>query len=179
LQAHGRNVAVLSRGYKSRKVKRKKSLFGRGQPEPPPRVVSDGNELLLDSLHASELARNEQPRDGRLEFRSEQWDLDTATFGAEHERDCIRWTGSATGAVADAVSRAHQMGLAADQAEHAVLRLFGTGLYAGAAADATDGINDRMQGRRIDQASRLRLLLRGTARIFMPFAPDEVPGPDQ
>lgn len=54
LQAHGRNVAVLSRGYKSQKVKRKKTIFGKAPPEPPPRVVSDGNELLLDSLHAGD-----------------------------------------------------------------------------------------------------------------------------
>jgi tetraacyldisaccharide 4'-kinase len=56
LQGHGRKVAILSRGYKSRrkKKKRKARWFGRPAPEEPPRVVSDGNELLLDSLQAGD-----------------------------------------------------------------------------------------------------------------------------
>jgi tetraacyldisaccharide 4'-kinase len=54
LQAGGRRVAILSRGYKS--VPRKRSLLDRlRQKEPdPPRVVSDGKSLLLDSLTAGD-----------------------------------------------------------------------------------------------------------------------------
>ena len=55
LRERGRHVAILSRGYKSQKEKRKKSRrFGKKEPEPPPRVVSDGNDLLLDSLRAGD-----------------------------------------------------------------------------------------------------------------------------
>jgi tetraacyldisaccharide 4'-kinase len=51
----GRRVAILSRGYKSvpRSVPRKR--FGRkDKSEQPPRIVSDGKSLLLDSLTAGD-----------------------------------------------------------------------------------------------------------------------------
>jgi tetraacyldisaccharide 4'-kinase len=52
LQSGGRKVAILSRGYKSVDRRRKKSWFekviGQGG-ETPPRVVSDGKRVLLDS----------------------------------------------------------------------------------------------------------------------------------
>src|SRR3712207_1582231 len=51
LRAGGRRVAILSRGYKSippPSEKRGWSLFG-GKPPIPPRIVSDGKSLLLDS----------------------------------------------------------------------------------------------------------------------------------
>ena len=59
LQKGGRNVAILSRGYKSVKPpmrKRMRSRFsGDGHTfQEPPRVVSDGNELLLDSKTAGD-----------------------------------------------------------------------------------------------------------------------------
>lgn len=55
LRERGRNVAVLSRGYKSQQEKRKKKKgFGQPEPEPPPRVVSDGNDILLDSLRSGD-----------------------------------------------------------------------------------------------------------------------------
>ncbi len=68
LQQRGRKVAILSRGYKS-KDQRKESLFARiwrvyvkGAPPPPPKIVSDGDEVLLDSELAGDepfmLARN-------------------------------------------------------------------------------------------------------------------------
>ena len=56
LQKNGRKVAILSRGYKSKRVRKlarwKKWLLrlrGRALPKSPPRVVSDGNKVLLDS----------------------------------------------------------------------------------------------------------------------------------
>src|SRR5438876_9309831 len=53
LQAGGRRVAILSRGYKS--VPRKRKLLSRlhGDSDPP-RVVSDGKSLLLDSVTAGD-----------------------------------------------------------------------------------------------------------------------------
>src|SRR6266571_2067457 len=54
LQSGGRRVAILSRGYKS--VPRKRSLLDRlwKNNVDPPRVVSDGKSLLLDSLTAGD-----------------------------------------------------------------------------------------------------------------------------
>lgn len=56
LQKHGRKVAILSRGYKSKRVRKmsrwKKwfmKLRGIAPPPRPPRVVSDGEKVLLDS----------------------------------------------------------------------------------------------------------------------------------
>src|SRR5437899_5525297 len=54
LQTGGRRVAILSRGYKS--MPRKRSLLSRlynGNPDPP-RIVSDGKSLLLDSRTAGD-----------------------------------------------------------------------------------------------------------------------------
>src|SRR6185436_14197185 len=56
LRGGGRRVAILSRGYKSvpRRAPRKWwSFFGRAAPLPP-RIVSDGKTLLLDSLTAGD-----------------------------------------------------------------------------------------------------------------------------
>ena len=56
LQAGGRRVAILSRGYKSKKpplLKRLSNRFGSEQ-EFVPRIVSDGKELLLDSRTAGD-----------------------------------------------------------------------------------------------------------------------------
>src|SRR5437867_1026165 len=53
LQAGGRRVAILSRGYKS--VQRKRKLLSRLHGDyDPPRVVSDGKSLLLDSVTAGD-----------------------------------------------------------------------------------------------------------------------------
>ena len=56
LQAGGRRVAILSRGYKSvpRRTKRRLIDRIRRRDRSPPRVVSDGNALLLDSLTAGD-----------------------------------------------------------------------------------------------------------------------------
>ena len=56
LQTGGRRVAILSRGYKSvpRPVARKLSQRFRRKKPAPPRVVSDGKSLLLDSLTAGD-----------------------------------------------------------------------------------------------------------------------------
>src|SRR5437588_3600384 len=54
LQTGGRRVAILSRGYKS--MPRRRSLLSRlynGNPDPP-RIVSDGTSLLLDSRTAGD-----------------------------------------------------------------------------------------------------------------------------
>ncbi len=65
LAERGRKVAILSRGYKSRKepfYRRWWRTIVTGLEPPPPRVVSDGREVLLDSDVAGDepymLARN-------------------------------------------------------------------------------------------------------------------------
>ena len=64
LHARGRNVAILSRGYKSKKEPlHRKWLRAITHKEPdPPKVVSDGRRVLLSSLEAGDepymLARN-------------------------------------------------------------------------------------------------------------------------
>src|SRR2546422_10269431 len=89
LQAGGRQVAILSRGYKS--VPRKRSWLDRlrKQDVDPPRVVSDGKSLLLDSLIAGDepymLAHNlkdvivlvdkDRVKSGR--FAIDKWQVDT------------------------------------------------------------------------------------------------------
>jgi tetraacyldisaccharide 4'-kinase len=56
LQSGGRRVAILSRGYKSVPRPTKRSLLDRirRRDSSPPRVVSDGKSLLLDSLTAGD-----------------------------------------------------------------------------------------------------------------------------
>jgi tetraacyldisaccharide 4'-kinase len=64
LQDRGRKVAILSRGYKSKAPPFwKKAWYGiTHTDEPPPRIVSDGQKVLLDSEEAGDepymLARN-------------------------------------------------------------------------------------------------------------------------
>jgi tetraacyldisaccharide 4'-kinase len=64
LRDRGRKVAILSRGYKSKTspLWRKAWYWLSHTDEPPPRVVSDGNAVLLDSEEAGDepymLARN-------------------------------------------------------------------------------------------------------------------------
>jgi tetraacyldisaccharide 4'-kinase len=89
LQSGGRRVAILSRGYKS--VPRKRSWLDRLRKQNlnPPRVVSDGKSLLLDSLTAGDepymLAHNlkdvivlvdkDRVKSGR--FAIDTWKVDT------------------------------------------------------------------------------------------------------
>lgn len=56
LRSGGRRVAILSRGYKSVPQARVKKRFGffRKKVPAPPRIVSDGKSLLLDSLTAGD-----------------------------------------------------------------------------------------------------------------------------
>ena len=56
LQSGGRRVAILSRGYKSVPGRSKRSWLARLREgtEDPPRVVSDGQSLLLDSFTAGD-----------------------------------------------------------------------------------------------------------------------------
>ncbi|MDQ6765291.1 MAG: tetraacyldisaccharide 4'-kinase, partial [Verrucomicrobiota bacterium] len=56
LRTGGRRVAILSRGYKSVPQPMAKKRFGsfRKTVPPPPRIVSDGKSLLLDSLTAGD-----------------------------------------------------------------------------------------------------------------------------
>jgi tetraacyldisaccharide 4'-kinase len=56
LQSGGRRVAILSRGYKSVPRPRKRNWIDRiqGKDSAPPRIVSDGESLLLDSLTAGD-----------------------------------------------------------------------------------------------------------------------------
>ncbi len=64
LQERGRKVAILSRGYKSKAPPLWKKFWRwlTHTEEPPPRIVSDGTRVLLDSEHAGDepfmLARN-------------------------------------------------------------------------------------------------------------------------
>jgi tetraacyldisaccharide 4'-kinase len=64
LEAGGRRVAILSRGYKSVAKPSKRTWLDRirGRAPNPPRIVSDGKSLLLDSLTAGDepymLAKN-------------------------------------------------------------------------------------------------------------------------
>jgi len=88
LQAGGRRVAILSRGYKSLPRKRKWLSRLRGDSDPP-RVVSDGKSLLLDSVTAGDepymLAHNlkdvivlvdkDRVKSGR--FAIDKWHVDT------------------------------------------------------------------------------------------------------
>ena len=89
LQSGGRRVAILSRGYKS--VPRKRSWLDRIKKKAvdPPRIVSDGKSLLLDSLTAGDepymLAHNlrdvivlvdkDRVKSGR--FAIDKWNVDT------------------------------------------------------------------------------------------------------
>ncbi len=89
LQSGGRRVAILSRGYKS--VPKRRSWLDRlsQKTEEPPRVVSDGKSLLLDSLTAGDepymLAHNledvivlvdkDRVKSGR--FAIDKWRVDT------------------------------------------------------------------------------------------------------
>ena len=89
LQTGGRRVAILSRGYKS--VPRKRSWLDRlrGSIVDPPRIVSDGKSLLLDSVTAGDepymLAHNlkdvvvlvdkDRVKSGR--FAIDKWKVDT------------------------------------------------------------------------------------------------------
>lgn len=57
LSAKGRKVAILSRGYRRKKRTFREKLahaFHSGEMELPPQVVSDGNQLLMDSEHAGD-----------------------------------------------------------------------------------------------------------------------------
>src|SRR6266581_1163429 len=91
LQIGGRRVAILSRGYKSvpKPVKRKwRDRFRRRNPDPP-RVVSDGKSLMLDSVTAGDepymLAHNlkdvivlvDKDRVKSGKFAIDKWKVDT------------------------------------------------------------------------------------------------------
>ena len=56
LQSMGRKPAIISRGYKSKNESWYKKFWRwlTHAPERPPKVVSDGNEVLLDSEHAGD-----------------------------------------------------------------------------------------------------------------------------
>src|ERR1051325_3913668 len=91
LQVGGRQVAILSRGYKSQPKPTKRSFVDRilGRVVDPPRVVSDGKSLLLDSLTAGDepymLAHNlkdvivlvdkDRVKSGR--YAIDKWKVDT------------------------------------------------------------------------------------------------------
>src|SRR5256714_8064770 len=91
LQIGGRRVAILSRGYKSIPKPAKRNWFERTftRDVDPPRVVSDGKSLLLDSITAGDepymLAHNlkdvivlvdkDRVKSGR--FAIDKWQVDT------------------------------------------------------------------------------------------------------
>src|ERR1700757_3567094 len=56
LHDRGRKVAILSRGYKSKAPPRWKKWWWAltHEAEPPPRIVSDGETVLLDSEQAGD-----------------------------------------------------------------------------------------------------------------------------
>jgi tetraacyldisaccharide 4'-kinase len=89
LQSGGRQVAILSRGYKSVPLRRNWLDRLRGKDADLPRIVSDGKSLLLDSLTAGDepymLAHNlkdvivlvdkDRVKSGR--FAIDKWNVDT------------------------------------------------------------------------------------------------------
>ena len=90
LQKRGRHVAILSRGYKSKQLpllRRLQKIFSVGQR--PPRVVSDGNSVLLDAARAGDephmLAQNlpgvivlsDRNRVKAAVYALERWGVDT------------------------------------------------------------------------------------------------------
>jgi tetraacyldisaccharide 4'-kinase len=91
LQSGGRHVAILSRGYKSVPKTTRRGLLARlrGTADDPPRIVSDGKALLLDSLTAGDepymLAHNlkdvivlvdkDRVKSGR--YAIDKWKVDT------------------------------------------------------------------------------------------------------
>jgi tetraacyldisaccharide 4'-kinase len=91
LQSGGRRVAILSRGYKSQPKPSKRNWFDRllTKDVDPPRVVSDGEFVLLDSVTAGDephmLARNlkdvivlvdkDRVKSGR--YAIDKWKVDT------------------------------------------------------------------------------------------------------
>ena len=91
LQVGGRRIAILSRGYKSVPKPTKRNWFERifGGNVDPPRIVSDGKSLLLDSLTAGDepymLAHNlkdvivlvdkDRVKSGR--YAIDKWKVDT------------------------------------------------------------------------------------------------------
>jgi tetraacyldisaccharide 4'-kinase len=100
LQAGGRRVAILTRGYKSVPRPSKRSWLDRLQNKDvdPPRVVSDGKSLLLDSLTAGDepymLAHNlkdvivlvDKDRAKSGLFAIDKWKVDTLLLddGLQH-----------------------------------------------------------------------------------------------
>ncbi len=57
LSSKGRRVAILSRGYRSKKRSlwdKLKHMFDAQKIEIPPKIVSDGNNLLMDSAYAGD-----------------------------------------------------------------------------------------------------------------------------
>lgn len=57
LSAKGRKVAILSRGYRSKKHSvwyKFRHMFDQQKLEVPPKIVSDGKNLLLDSMYAGD-----------------------------------------------------------------------------------------------------------------------------
>ena len=57
LSAKGRKVAILSRGYRSKKHSiwfKIRHMFDQQKLEMPPKIVSDGQNLLLDSMYAGD-----------------------------------------------------------------------------------------------------------------------------
>ena len=57
LRQKGRKVAILSRGYRSKKIpflKKMSQKFNSEKMEIPPKIVSDGTNLLLDSKYAGD-----------------------------------------------------------------------------------------------------------------------------
>src|SRR3989440_12456807 len=91
LQTGGRRVAILSRGYKSVPKPTKRNWFDRmlGKDVDPPRVVSDGKSVLLDSVTAGDepymLAYNlkdviflvDKDRVKSGKFAIDKWKVDT------------------------------------------------------------------------------------------------------
>src|SRR6266403_1988010 len=91
LQTGGRRVAILSRGYKSQPKPTKRNWFDRllTTAVDPPRIVSDGKSLLLDSITAGDepymLAHNlkdvivlvDKDRVKSGKFAIDKWKVDT------------------------------------------------------------------------------------------------------
>ena len=101
-----------------------------------------------------------------------------SALAAEDQRDRADRAGVPAGTVTDAIGGADELRLAADQAEHGVFRLLGTGAHTGTAAHALRGVDRRVERSRFGEAGGERLFLDGTMPGLAALATQEVPGPD-
>ena len=90
-------------------------------------------ERILDEPHATQFSGDENARHIGFEIRFENWDIQAAPLGAEHQGDRIERACGLARSMADAFGRADQHRLAVDEAEDVVMRGLRTGRDASSA----------------------------------------------